>query len=89
AIRMLRQRLSSPFIQEFEMPGEELKRKQKIMNTVDVKMLFHTHYPGQKLLLARYANGWVLVDCFLFHHIKPKKKAKNKTNAGNSETQNI
>lgn len=82
AIRMLRQRLSSPFIQEFEMPGEELKRKQKIMNTVDVKMLFHTHYPGQKLLLARYANGWVLVDCFLFHHIKPKKKAKNKTKAG-------
>lgn len=89
AIRMLRQRLSSPFIQEFEMPGEELKRKQKIMNTVDVKMLFHTHYPGQKLLLARYANGWVLVDCFLFHHIKPKKKAKNKTKAGKSETQNI
>nr|UGK56620.1 hypothetical protein [Escherichia coli] len=43
AIRMLRQRLSSPFIQEFEMPGEELKRKQKIMNTVDVKNAFpHT-----------------------------------------------
>ena len=32
---------------------------------------------------------WVLVDCFLFHHIKPKKKAKNKTKAGKSETQNI
>ncbi|WP_426727457.1 hypothetical protein [Enterobacter cloacae complex sp. 288G10] len=70
------------------MPEEELKRKQQIMNTADVKMLFHAHYPGQKLLLARYANGWVLVDCFLFHHIKPKKKAKNKTKAGKSETQN-
>ncbi|EMD2072388.1 hypothetical protein VQW28_005096 [Escherichia coli] len=29
--------------------------------------------------MARYKNGWVMVDCFLFHHTKPKKKAKNKT----------
>ncbi len=80
---------SSPFIQEFEMPEEELKRKQQIMNTSDVKMLFHAHYPGQKLLLAMYANGWVLVDCFLFHHTKPKKKAKSKVKTDKSETQKI
>lgn len=93
AIRMLRQRLSSPFIQVFDMPEEELERKQKIMDTADVKMLFHTHYPGQKLLLARYDHGWVLVDCFLFHHLKPKNKAKNKAKtrpeAVKSETQHI
>ncbi|VCZ87352.1 hypothetical protein BANRA_05083 [Klebsiella pneumoniae] len=79
AIRILRQRLSSEFLQEFQMAEDELKRKQSLMGTMDVKMLFHAHYPSQKMLVARYKNGWVMVDCFLFHHTKPKKKAKNKT----------
>ncbi|MGV7963776.1 hypothetical protein QPK13_22745 [Photorhabdus tasmaniensis] len=89
AIRMLRQRMSSSFIQEFEMPEDELKRKQLFMNTDDVKMLFHAHYPSQKMLLARYDNGWVLVDCFLFHHTKPKKKGKNKPKVNKPQTKPI
>ncbi|MFD2023409.1 hypothetical protein ACFSKS_25825 [Pseudocitrobacter faecalis] len=78
AIRILRQRLSSEFLQEFQMAEDELKRKQSLMGTMDVKMLFHAHYPSQKMLVARYKNGWVMVDCFLFHHTKPKKKQKTK-----------
>lgn len=48
AIRILRQRLSSEFLQEFQMAEDELKRKQSLMGTMDVKMLFHAHYPSQR-----------------------------------------
>lgn len=64
------------------MAEDELKRKQSLMGTMDVKMLFHAHYPSQKMLVARYKNGWVMVDCFLFHHTKPKKKSKKQNYCG-------
>ncbi|MFP1529400.1 hypothetical protein ACLB1R_34875 [Escherichia coli] len=35
------------------MAEDELKRKQSLMGTMDVKMLFHAR-PSQKMLVARY-----------------------------------
>ncbi len=46
------------------MAEDEAKRKQLLMGTMDVKMLFHAHYPSQKMLVARYKNGWVMAGLF-------------------------
>lgn len=86
ALRMLSRRLTSEFLTEFEMDAGELRRKQEMFRTPDVKMFFHTHYPSQKLLLVRiHGQEWMMVDAFLFHHTKPKHgdktaKRKPKTN---------
>ena len=79
AIRMLRKRLNSEFLHEHPLSEDELRHKQEKFETQEVKLMFHAHYPSQKMLLARFSGQeWLMVDAFLHHHTKPKNKNKPK-----------
>lgn len=80
AIRILGRRLTSEHLQVYPMSAEELLHKQQMLQTEDVMMVFHAHYPSQKMLLARFkGQDWMMVDAFLFHHTKPKNRSKPKS----------
>ncbi len=75
-------------IQEFEMPEEELKRKQQIMNTPMWKCFFTLITRDRNFCLP--VRQWLGVGgLFPVPSYQTQKKAKNKAKANKSETQNI
>lgn len=77
AIKILRDRLKSEHMTEFELRDDYRAQQLEKYGVKDMKVFYHQHIPGVKLLFViNRGESWRLVDVFLFNHQKNRNAGK-------------